>query len=63
MPRPDFVLANVSVDFEDGIPAGQLEAAIEAMRTAIPTAHPQVERLFVEARDGGAVRTAAGPVA
>ena len=46
---PDFVLVNVSIDFRDDIPAGDLENMIAGMDTQIKERFPTVKRIFVEA--------------
>ena len=46
---PDFILVNLSIDFRDDIPAGDLEALIACLDTAIKNAHPAVKRVFIEA--------------
>ncbi len=46
---PDFVLVNVSIDFRDDIPAGNLENMIANMDTQIKKRFPSVKRVFVEA--------------
>ena len=46
---PDFVLANISVDFRDGIGSAQVEEAIARMDLAIKELYPVVKRVFVEA--------------
>ena len=46
---PDFVLVNVSIDFRDDIPAGDLEDMIARMDTQIKENFPTVKRIFVEA--------------
>ena len=45
---PDFVLANISVDFADDVPAGQVEDAIASLDSAIKQRYPVVKRVFVE---------------
>jgi len=46
---PDFVLATISVDFCNGLPAGQVEQTIQKLDTLIKEKHPRVKRVFVEA--------------
>ncbi|MCU7935944.1 MAG: hypothetical protein KZQ99_13860 [Candidatus Thiodiazotropha sp. (ex Dulcina madagascariensis)] len=46
---PDFVLANVSVDFRDSITADEVERTIGEMDGAIKERFPQVKRIFIEA--------------
>ncbi|MFC1837563.1 cation diffusion facilitator family transporter [Thermodesulfobacteriota bacterium] len=56
---PDFILVNVSIDFRDDIPAGELEDMIAIMDTQIKEKFPAVKRIFVEAESR---RKQAGPV-
>jgi len=46
---PDFILANISVDFADNISAQQVEADIAAIDRSIKQAYPQIKRVFIEA--------------
>jgi cation diffusion facilitator family transporter len=46
---PDFILVNVSIDFQDDIPASDLEDMIAGMDTQIKERFPTVKRIFVEA--------------
>ena len=46
---PDFVLVNVSIDFRDDIPAGDLENMIARMDSQIKERFPSIKRVFVEA--------------
>ena len=46
---PDFILANISVDFRDSCTAGELETAIAEIDQNIKVAHPQIKRVFIEA--------------
>jgi len=46
---PDYVLVNVSIDFRNNIPAGDLENIIADMDTQIKEKFPTVKRIFVEA--------------
>ncbi|MAD20072.1 MAG: cation transporter [Planctomycetaceae bacterium] len=46
---PNFVLLNVSVDFRDELPAGDVEQAIDRLTREIRAAHPDVKRVFMEA--------------
>ena len=47
---PDFILANISLDFVDSVPAGHVEKVLEKLRTAIKEEYPQVKRIFAEPR-------------
>ena len=46
---PDFILANLSVDFENSITADEVERSIAALDQAIKQQYPQVKRIFIEA--------------
>jgi cation diffusion facilitator family transporter len=46
---PDFILVNISIDFRDDIPAGDLEIMISRLDQQIKDAFPRVKRIFVEA--------------
>jgi len=46
---PDFVLVNISVDFDDAIAAGDLESLIAGLDAAIKQQFPAVKRVFIEA--------------
>ena len=46
---PDFILANLSVDFKNSISADEVERTIAALDRAIKEQHPQVKRIFIEA--------------
>jgi len=50
---PDFILANISVDFDDNISAKQVEADIAAIDRSIKQAYPQIKRVFIEAEKRG----------
>lgn len=45
---PNYVLVNLSVDFNDDVPAGQVEEIIAALDSAIKQRYPVVQRVFVE---------------
>ena len=45
---PEDVLLAVSVDFEDTIMAGQVEAAINALEIRVKQQYPEVRRIFIE---------------
>lgn len=47
---PDFILANISLDFVDTVPAGEVESVLEQIRMAIKEEYPQVKRVFAEPR-------------
>lgn len=46
---PDFILANLSVDFDDRLSAADVESIIADLDTAIRKRFPQIKRIFVEA--------------
>ncbi|HEX5453473.1 MAG TPA: cation diffusion facilitator family transporter [Stellaceae bacterium] len=48
---PDEVLAALSVDFDDALPAGRVEAAVAEIERGIKDEFPEVARVFIEARD------------
>jgi len=50
---PDFILANISVDFADAISAQQVKADIASIDRAIKQKYPQIKRVFIEAEKRG----------
>ncbi|NND64420.1 MAG: cation transporter, partial [Gammaproteobacteria bacterium] len=46
---PDFILLNVSVEFEDDHTADDIENAIATMDREIKLRYPEVKRIFIEA--------------
>ena len=46
---PDFILLNLSVDFDDAASAGDVEKSIARLDGQIKQAYPSVKRIFVEA--------------
>jgi divalent metal cation (Fe/Co/Zn/Cd) transporter len=46
---PDFVLANISVDFRDTSQVGELENVINRLSKEIKRQYPQIKRIFIEA--------------
>lgn len=46
---PDFVLANISVDFRDNETASGVESVIAEIDNTIKTQFPQIKRIFIEA--------------
>jgi divalent metal cation (Fe/Co/Zn/Cd) transporter len=46
---PDFVLANISVDFRDNETASSVESVIAEIDNTIKTQFPQIKRIFIEA--------------
>jgi cation diffusion facilitator family transporter len=51
---PEDVLLNLSVDFDDTVSAGDVEAAVSDLERRIKTRFPQITRVFVEAQGGPA---------
>ncbi len=45
---PNSILANLSVDFDDSIPAGEVESTIRRLTEHVKRDYPSVERVFVE---------------
>jgi cation diffusion facilitator family transporter len=48
---PDFILLNLSVDFDDAASAGDVEKSIARLDKEIKEAYPRIKRIFVEAED------------
>lgn len=46
---PNFILVNLSIDFENQVSAAEVEAVTEVMDKEIKAAYPQVKRVFIEA--------------
>jgi len=46
---PDFILVNLSLDFNDNLSTGEIEKTIAVMDQQIKAAYPSVKRLFIEA--------------
>ena len=46
---PEFVLVNLSIDFEDALDAGTIERTVQAIDLAIKERYPEVKRIFAEA--------------
>ena len=53
---PRDVLVALSLDFDDGLPAGKVEAVVTEIERQIKAAHPEVTRVFVEAQSFDAHR-------
>lgn len=53
---PNEVLAALSLDFEDTLPAGEVERIVTRIERAIKAAHPDVTRIFIEAQSFDADR-------
>ena len=48
---PDFILLNLSVDFDDTASAGDVEKSIARLDQEIKQAYPKIKRIFIEAED------------
>lgn len=46
---PNYILANLSVDFKDSISADEVEGTIAALSQIIKQQYPEVKRIFIEA--------------
>ena len=46
---PEFILANISIDFDDGLHAEEIETTIGEIDHQIKAAFPNVKRIFIEA--------------
>lgn len=46
---PDFILANISVDFCDTATAGEIESEVGRVEQTIKEQYPQIKRIFIEA--------------
>jgi divalent metal cation (Fe/Co/Zn/Cd) transporter len=47
---PDFILANISVDFNDSKSADEIENVTSTLNQEIKNQYPQIKRIFIEAR-------------
>jgi cation diffusion facilitator family transporter len=50
---PASVLLNMDLQFREGLPSGEVEAAVERIEKAIRTVHPEIRNIFVEAESIG----------
>lgn len=48
---PNYILVNISVDFNDELQAGEIEEAIRSINSLIKTTFHRVKRVFIEAED------------
>jgi cation diffusion facilitator family transporter len=48
---PEFILANISIEFKDGLKTGELENIIKNIDRVIKSSYPLVKRVFIEAED------------
>ena len=55
---PDFILANISVDFNDTKTANEVEKTIATISDLIKQQYPQIKRIFIEAEKHRAAKTA-----
>ncbi len=46
---PEFILANISIEFKDDLETGKIEKIIHALDKAIKAEHPYIKRIFIEA--------------
>ena len=46
---PEFILANISIEFKDGQKTGRIEEIIHTLDKQIKDAHPYIKRIFIEA--------------
>ncbi|MBT6203574.1 MAG: cation diffusion facilitator family transporter [Alphaproteobacteria bacterium] len=53
---PGDILLNLSIDFDSGLDAEDLEQAVAEIERDIKTRHPEVKRIFIEAQDWAAHR-------
>lgn len=54
---PNFILANISVDFKDDLTSDKLENCIAKLDIAIKDEYPLVQRVFIEAERAGSKRS------
>ena len=47
---PEFILVNISLDFSDDLPAGDVEKIVARLDSKIKTKYDKVKRIFIEAR-------------
>ena len=59
---PEDVLAALSLEFEQHLPAADVEASVSRIECAIKSRHPEVTRVFVEAQRRDAHRRSQGPL-
>ena len=53
---PEFILLNMSADFDDALSAGDIEKTIARLDSEIKQAFPRIKRIFVEAEDRRGVK-------
>jgi len=49
---PEYILVNMSIDFYDSTPVGEIEKTVSSMTIEIKRSFPRVKRVFVEAEKG-----------
>ena len=47
---PEEVLLNLEIDFRSGLPPGQITESVNRLEQEIRRRHPEVQRIFIEAR-------------
>ena len=47
---PEEVLLNLEIDFRPGLPPGQITESINRLEGEIRRRHPEIQRIFIEAR-------------
>lgn len=60
---PEFILANVSIDFRDGLKTGEVERAIAQLDRSIKTRYGMVKRIFIEAESAAGALGSVSPKA
>ena len=58
---PDQITAMMSVDFDDSITAGQVEAIVDRIECEAAVRWPEVKRLYIRPRRDAQERPALGP--
>jgi len=58
---PDFILANISIDFRDGLKTGEVERAVAQLDRTIKSRYGIVKRIFIEAESAAAPPASADP--
>lgn len=58
---PDFILLNLSIDFHNDLPVGELEATIARLDREIKQMFPRVKRIFIEAEAARSVPVPSAP--
>ncbi|WP_207477163.1 cation diffusion facilitator family transporter [Arenibaculum pallidiluteum] len=59
---PHQVVANLSVEFGDAVPASAIEAAVERIETRVKARHPEITALFVKPQRSAVFRSRLGHV-